>query len=48
LENQEKKPDGMEAEKIPKGFFEFVYSQSYTDFMESLLEYLREMLRLEK
>jgi len=38
----------MEAEKIPKGFFEFVYSQSYTDFMESLLEYLREMLRLEK
>ena len=48
MENQEKKTDGFEAEKIPKGFFDFIYSQSYTEFMESLLEYLRDLLSIEK
>ena len=47
MENQEKKADDSKQQKVPKGFFEFIYSKHYMSFIESLLEYCREVFRLE-
>ena len=47
LEHQEKKSDDAVTVKIPRGFFDFVYSKPYSAFMESLLDYLRELFHLE-
>ena len=48
LENQgNKTADESNKHKIPKGFFEFVYGEHYYNFLEALLEYCRELFRLE-
>ena len=47
LENQGSKGDDANRTKIPKGFFEFIYQPHYYNFLEALLEYCRELFRLE-
>ena len=47
LENPGNKTDDINKAKIPRGFFDFVYGEPYYNFLDSLLEYCRELFRLE-
>jgi hypothetical protein len=47
LEHGGNKTDDLLKTNIPKGFFEFVYGENYYNFLEALLEYCRELFRLE-
>ena len=47
LENKENKKDDKDWMPIPKGFFDFIYTDHYYNFLEALLEYCRELFRLE-
>lgn len=47
LEMKEKKSEEKDWMPVPKGFFDFIERPNYYNFLEALLEYCRELFRLE-
>jgi len=47
MSTREKKSEEKDWMPVPKGFFDFINTPHYYNFLEALLEYCRELFRLE-